>query len=131
MQNQCCHANNFCHDYPHNMTSIDNFSCLHCPSIEDRLHNTEKLIHEMNAKFEDIASNKHSAKHEFNKLVKTLTMTSDQNSNAWALDNNSNSDSDHQENYQNIQTTDQVNIRSSDNESDNDCSDNSSFDEET
>lgn len=58
------------------MTSVDNCSHLCGPTIEERLENTEKLIREMNYKFEDIASTKHSAKHEFNKLVQTLTMTS-------------------------------------------------------
>lgn len=58
------------------MTSMDNFSQCCVPTIEDRLENTEKLIREMNAKFEDISITKHSAKNEFNKLVQTLTMTS-------------------------------------------------------
>lgn len=55
------------------MTSIDNCSYLYGPTIEDRLENTEKLIRQMNAKFEDIASSKNSAKLEFNKLVQNLT----------------------------------------------------------
>lgn len=60
----------------HKVGSIDTISQYCNPTLEDRLENTEKLIREMNAKFEDIASTKHSAKNEFNKLVQTLTMTS-------------------------------------------------------
>ena len=55
---------------------MDNCSNMYAPTIEDRLENTEKLIQEMNNKFEDITSPKHSAKNEFNKLVQTLTMSS-------------------------------------------------------
>lgn len=55
---------------------MDNCSNMYDPSIEDRLENTEKLIKEMNNKFEDITSPKHSAKNEFNRLVQTLTMNS-------------------------------------------------------
>lgn len=60
----------------HNMTSVNQSQSQFGPSIEDRLENTEKLIREMNYKFEDITSTKHSAKNEFNKLVQKLTMKS-------------------------------------------------------
>jgi hypothetical protein len=46
----------------------------------------------MNAKFEDITSNKFSAKQEFNKLVQTLTMTSDRNN--YNVESDSNDDND-------------------------------------
>lgn len=57
-----------------NITSVD--SQAMGPSIEDRLENTEKLIQEMNNKFDDLTSPKQSAKNEFNMLVQTLTMNS-------------------------------------------------------
>lgn len=101
------------------------------PTIEDRLQNTENLIKEMNAKFEDIASTKNSAKHELNKLVKTLTMKSDyNNNNTWALNENSETESEHtgNENALEILNTKDVNVLSSGDEDD--CS-NSSYDEET
>jgi len=71
------HNHECCHNHQSvNITSVDDCSHLYGPSIEDRLENTEKLIREMSHKFEDIASTKHSAKNEFNKLVQTLTMNS-------------------------------------------------------
>ncbi|CAI2377727.1 unnamed protein product [Moneuplotes crassus] len=63
-----------CYHYQQDPSVID--SQTYGPTIEDRLENTEKLIQEMNNKFEGLTSPKQSAKNEFNKLVKTLTMNS-------------------------------------------------------
>lgn len=112
------------------MSTLDNYTCLHCPTIEDRLQNTENLIKEMNAKFEDIASTKNSAKNELNKLVKTLTMNSDYHNNTWMLNANSESNSDDdQADHRMVKRTKDNNMLSSGDEDD--CSNNSSFDEET
>ena len=113
-------TNDWCGNKNQNLSSIDNFSHIYGPSIEDRLENTEKLIREMNAKFEDITSNKFSAKQEFNKLVQTLTMTSDR------INYNDESDSN-DENEKDLSSTEEQWIHSYEEKD----SDNSSFDEET
>lgn len=126
MHSQCGIPNDCYLNSQSKMHSIENCPYLHGPTIEDRLINTENLIKEMNAKFEDITSTKNSAKHELNKLVKTLTMTSDQN-NKWMV-NKSDSESDDHENGRIQLINVNENMLSSDDEQ---SDDNSSFDEET
>ena len=84
----------------------------------------------MNAKFEDIASTKNSAKHELNKLVKTLTIKNDYKDNTWALNENSETESEctGNEHGLGILNTKDVNLLFS---ADEDNCSNSSYDEET
>jgi hypothetical protein len=76
MQSHCAFHYNEC--WNHSQMIYPNESCshFHAPTIEDRLENTENMIREMNAKFKDITSTKHSTKNEFEKLVQTLTLAS-------------------------------------------------------
>lgn len=78
----------------HNLNFTSTSDGFYRPTIEDRLENTEKLIREMNAKFEDITSSKFSAKHEFSKLVHTLTKNQLSNIVHIESDSESNSDGD-------------------------------------
>ncbi|CAI2377380.1 unnamed protein product [Moneuplotes crassus] len=91
LQSQCnlSHHPSCCHHQKQNLTMIE--SQAYGPSIEDRLENTEKLIREMNHKFDGLTSPKQSAKNEFNMLVQTLTM------NSALQDYNADSDTDNQE----------------------------------
>ena len=113
-------ANDWCTNNKQNVSSFENFSHIYGPTIEDRLENTEKLIREMNAKFEDITSNKFSAKQEFNKLVQTLTMTSDRNN--YNVETDSNEEQDDE-----VSSTEEQWRHSFEEKESN----NSSFDEET
>lgn len=119
LQSHCGLYNEQCEHQNPNLMSMDNFSNFQGPSIEDRLENTEKLIRNLNAKFEDIESNKHSAKNEFNRLVQTLTLTSDGDGKFKEPTDDEGNEGTSPENIQ------------SESDADNNLSQNSSFDEET
>jgi len=83
----------------------------------------------MNAKFSDMTSKKNSAKHEFNQLVQTLTLASAKE--GFGAETDSNEQSDPSENSEPSDQSEQSNDQSCASESQEDQSNDSSFDEET
>lgn len=61
----------------------------------------------MNNKFEDITSSKYSAKHEFNKLVQTLTMSTKDHRNQYYTDSNGDEEGEESDNHSNSSSFDE------------------------
>jgi hypothetical protein len=104
------------------MSTVGPIQTNYNQSIEDRLQNTENLIKEMNAKFDDIASNKNSARRELHQLVNTLTIQTDESVNnneknnnncTWILNEHSDTDSEMDNSEENNDVNENMNKQNS------------------